>query len=407
MLLAQAMFGSGTDFYEYKFIVNKDIDDVAGFYGSDEFMELYSVFPFVSNLMMRQGYFDEDGIVHTVGVPGEMLVSMVFTDEEDEDGKTKWFNKRERFKDVCLGYTCWEEVCNFGVRTLEDGKVEVYHHGEYFVGNLPVVSLIVKLVFQVHARYVVWAVEHHINHYAFTSESEEEEAMEHLSKANHLYLRVKYHFWRDFGSMLGFGDAEINKKEASFLTQDAEEDEEDEEKVELREKLEGALTLNEKFRIENAILQDKVALQRYKTMKADFPEYDLDPEATKDMGSYEMASKSARQRYVALRMATRRKTISSIPNSEKPVAAVSEPDEQDEHFSEALRRYNTVKDCYPDKFHNSETINITQVAPSQAPTTNDRQSVSKIETLIDALDEDDNEQSVSIKEGLPLNTIVQ
>ena len=57
--------------------------------------------------MMRGSYFDDEGTVHTQGLPfGEMLVSMVFSDsEEDGDGTEagQWFNKRERFKNECFG----------------------------------------------------------------------------------------------------------------------------------------------------------------------------------------------------------------------------------------------------------------------------------------------------------------
>jgi len=60
-----------------------------------------------------------------------MQVSMVFSDEDDDEtGKTSWFNKRERFKDVLFGRTMWDMVQNFGFHTLPDGRVEVYHRGE-------------------------------------------------------------------------------------------------------------------------------------------------------------------------------------------------------------------------------------------------------------------------------------
>ena len=79
-LAAQSFFGSASDFYEYRFVVKKDIDpdDLASFYGSEEFMDIFCMFPIVSQLMMRGGTFDDNGVVHTYGIPiGEMLVSMV------------------------------------------------------------------------------------------------------------------------------------------------------------------------------------------------------------------------------------------------------------------------------------------------------------------------------------------
>ncbi len=48
-------------------------------------MELFCIFPFVGQIMMRGGEFDDEGTVHTMGIPGELQVSMVFSEEEDED----------------------------------------------------------------------------------------------------------------------------------------------------------------------------------------------------------------------------------------------------------------------------------------------------------------------------------
>ena len=104
--IGQYFFGWNDDFYDYRFITKKDPDDIAGFYGSEAFMDLFCVMPFMGTLMMRGGTFDDEGTVHTTGFPGTLLVSMVFSDEDDEDtGSTTWFNKRERFKDTCFGDT--------------------------------------------------------------------------------------------------------------------------------------------------------------------------------------------------------------------------------------------------------------------------------------------------------------
>merc|ERR1712241_378885 len=107
-LVAQSFFGSSSDFYEYRFILKRNIDpdDLASFYGSEEFMEIFCILPIVGQIMMRGGYFDDDGVVHTMGVPGELLVSMAFTDEMNDEGRTSWFNKRERFKDVFWVLRC-------------------------------------------------------------------------------------------------------------------------------------------------------------------------------------------------------------------------------------------------------------------------------------------------------------
>ena len=229
--VAQSQAGNTKDFYSYSFITTKSGDDLAGFYGSEEFMDLFCVLPFVGTLMMRGGTFDEEGTIHTTGVPGTMMVSMVFSEEEDvETEETLWFNKRERFKDVCLGFTCWDMVTNFGFHTLPDGRVEVYHRGEYFKGSIPPVSLVVYLIFQLHARWVFWATEHHIQKYAFTAETEEEEAVEELSRRNMVWNLLKNEVWRDTKAML-FGwrqKSDDHRDRPSSLSVPQEEEEEKE-----------------------------------------------------------------------------------------------------------------------------------------------------------------------------------
>ena len=142
----------------------------------------------MGTLMMRGSYFDDEGTVHSQGLPfGELLVSMVFSDsDEDGDGTEagKWFNKRERFKNECFGgnFTMWDMVTNFGFETLPDGRVMVYHHGEYFYGNLPPLSLIMSAVFRFHSRIVIKTTEHHLRYYAFKNDTEVDEKMEHESR---------------------------------------------------------------------------------------------------------------------------------------------------------------------------------------------------------------------------------
>ena len=206
--------GSQNDFFDYRFTAEKSPEDLATFYGGEDFMELFCVFPFVGQLMMRNGYFDEKGNVITTGIPGTLRVSMVFSDDtKEETGEIEWFNKRERFRNVCLGWTCWDMVINFGFRTREDGSIEVYHYGEYFHGNLPVVSQIMMAVFKTHARWLAWATEHHVNHYAFTAETEEEEEFEDESRRNMPLFLLKNYAWSDLMAML-FGK-EVDKP--SFL----------------------------------------------------------------------------------------------------------------------------------------------------------------------------------------------
>jgi len=191
------------------------------FYPSQNTKELFCIFPIVGQIMMRNGRFDETGNFTTTGFPGQMKVSMVFSDEANEvTEETNWFNKRERFRDTLFGYTCWEMVLNFGFRTLEDGTRECYHFGEYFHGNLPIISQIMLLVFKVHARWVAWSTEHHINHYAFSSgiDDDEEEEMEEQSRANMPLFLLRNYALSDLTAMVFGYDNDVSiEKQPSFL----------------------------------------------------------------------------------------------------------------------------------------------------------------------------------------------
>merc|ERR1719310_2613373 len=152
---------------------------MAEFYGNEDFMEIFCVFPFMVDFMMRSGYFDDNGHVHTFGLPpiiSNMVVSMQFDEREQEDdsgeANTVCFNKKERFKctDAVFGNTLWEMVQNFGYATREDGKIEVYHYGQKWQG-----PFFIRLIFQMHARYVIWATEQHINSPRFLAQDEDEE----------------------------------------------------------------------------------------------------------------------------------------------------------------------------------------------------------------------------------------
>lgn len=47
--------GSQNEFFDYRFRTNKSPDDLASFYGGEEFMELFCIFPVIGQLMMRNG----------------------------------------------------------------------------------------------------------------------------------------------------------------------------------------------------------------------------------------------------------------------------------------------------------------------------------------------------------------
>merc|ERR1712048_899062 len=117
--------------------------------------------------MMRGSSFDEKGVCHAMGWPGKMLVSMEFDSRDDEKTDlTVYFNKHERFLNIDpLGLvTLWDMVQNFGYHH-EDGKSHVYHQCEYFYGPFPI-----RLLFQVHANYVIWATRKFVESPTFGSD---------------------------------------------------------------------------------------------------------------------------------------------------------------------------------------------------------------------------------------------
>jgi len=302
LVLVAQYFGSTDDYFDFRFIVDKDPDDLASFYGSDSFMELYCIFPFVQELMMRGGEFDDEGVVHTQGFPGELLVSMVFSDETNEEtGQTSWFNKRERFKDVFLGYKMWDMIVNFGFHRLPDGRLQVYHKGEYFHGYLPVVSLVLRMVFSFHARYVAWATEFHLTHYAFT-ENEDEEEMEERARQNMPWHIVRDHIFRDIKAMI-FGAEE---KPIRIKNEDTEEDE-DEEEEEDEVVVAPHSTLKRRATIMSDIAEDKAfhmsESNNMNKVIGDIGARENDTE--KKMGVYRKATLAALHRHATLRVQRR------------------------------------------------------------------------------------------------------
>lgn len=160
------------NFYRRSFVTNKSADDLAEFYGSDEMMHIFCVFPFVVSLLMESGYWDDDGTYHTFGLPlGKMHVGIVFEEEERDstgDGAKDDFSgyvKKERFHDTLFGFTLWDQTTNFGFQKLPNGQIECYQEGVYYYGIWPM-----RLVFQLHSIYVTWAIERLVNSPEFGSE---------------------------------------------------------------------------------------------------------------------------------------------------------------------------------------------------------------------------------------------
>lgn len=182
---------------------------------------------------------------------------MVFSDEYDDDAEqTTWFNKRERFKNTLFGMTLWDMVINYGFTVLPDGRCEVYHQAEYFKGYAPPISILMRLVFRVHARYMVWAAEHHINHYAFTAKTEAQEELEEESRKFALLRLMKEYFVDDVKAM-AIGS---NKDTDSFLTKDEDEEFEEGEVEEIT--VEGVKDTENNTESSTAILTRRATLPR-------------------------------------------------------------------------------------------------------------------------------------------------
>jgi hypothetical protein len=169
----QYAFGNADTFFEHKFITNKKPMDLADFYGTEDFMELFCVFPFMVSFMIRNAAFDDDGTIHAFGLlgPGELEIHIDFS-EEEKDGELSWFNKKESFRDHAPaflgGFKLWEMTQNFGYHLKDDGTCEVYHHGASFSGFFPM-----RLVFYLHSCYTIWATEKYVNGDEFGMEDTE------------------------------------------------------------------------------------------------------------------------------------------------------------------------------------------------------------------------------------------
>jgi hypothetical protein len=206
MVVAQYQLGSTTDFFEHKFVTSQHPEDLADFYGTEDFVEVFCCVPFMISLMMGSAkYDDKDGTIHSWGLlgPGALEVAASFDQRRHTTTTTKqqqpgtaigddgepdtlsWFNKRETFQDVAPaslgGGTLWKMTQNFGYHRRDDGTCEIYHHGESFQGIFPM-----RILFQLHAKYVIWATERYINSEAFRIASAQKKKSQHPFHASSL-----------------------------------------------------------------------------------------------------------------------------------------------------------------------------------------------------------------------------
>jgi hypothetical protein len=138
-------------------------------------------------------------------------------EEETDDGQTvvAFFQKRERFKNF-VPFTriiLWDQVQCYGYNRREDGTIEIFHRGESFTGPWPI-----RFLVQMHARYVIWATEKHINSPIFGSGD--------LELQEHQRANIPVHAFKDFVNRLVLGyqvAMETGKIAAGTPTHKAEE----------------------------------------------------------------------------------------------------------------------------------------------------------------------------------------
>jgi len=176
-LLASFNFQAETkDFFQASFKTTKDPDAIVDFYSTEDFLQILGVFSFATHAILAGVEWDaKEEMTNTVW--NTMRISFDITEKEENiNGQdvVTYFNKRERFIQY-IPFTkilLWDQVQNYGYRVMPDGQIMVNHEGESFYGPWPV-----RMLVGLHARYVIWATEKHINSPLFGTE--DLEAAEH------------------------------------------------------------------------------------------------------------------------------------------------------------------------------------------------------------------------------------
>lgn len=299
-VLGQLTLGHGENFFEHRFTTDADAQDLADFYGTEDFMEVFCVFPFMVNFMMRQAEFDDEGNIHAWGIsgPGQLKVSIEF-DEEEEDDAITYFNKRETFRDVLPswlgGGTIWEMTQNFGYRMKADGKCEVYHQGEHFDGFFPM-----RLVFAAHSYYVIWATQRYVNSPEFGAEDGD--------RAEEFRQNIPMHEFQLFIDGLS-RQVESAKKDAD---------------VEKQKELEVTLQrLQTVSGMDQAKLKPRLMTLRSHKTHVESVHLMVDDKETKEtiqmaMEQIGSANKTPQQPLNAMRNLSRRTTLANLENKEEP-----------------------------------------------------------------------------------------
>merc|ERR1712176_1733598 len=86
--LAQWSLGScENEFFDYRFNVKADPADLSDFFGTEAAMEAYSVFPFVTNFLMRRGAWDDEGTYRVPILLGDYLSARMEFEEREQNPK--------------------------------------------------------------------------------------------------------------------------------------------------------------------------------------------------------------------------------------------------------------------------------------------------------------------------------
>ena len=163
-------FTEPDDFFYYSFTTDKDPDAIIDFYSTEDFLQILGIFPIAIHFVLAGVVWDTERD-NTNVVYNSMEISFTLEEEEGEDENGEeivgFFQKRERFVNwiPLTHFVLWDQVQCYGFKYLNAGKVEVFHRGEYFNG-----PYLVRLGILLHAKYVIWATEKHINSKLFATD---------------------------------------------------------------------------------------------------------------------------------------------------------------------------------------------------------------------------------------------
>merc|ERR1719201_2753916 len=145
------------------------------FYSTEDFLQILGIFSFAIHFVLAGVEWDTEK-ENTMKVHNAMEISFHLEEkeEETEDGEkvVAFFQKVERFKNFIpfTSFLMWDQTQCYGYNRRQNGTCEVFHRGKVFYGPLPV-----RFLVSLHARYVIWATEKHMNSPLFGSGKLEEQ----------------------------------------------------------------------------------------------------------------------------------------------------------------------------------------------------------------------------------------